>query len=57
MHPKNLEWHYTFENILQGIMYPSSTLLDNGAVPENVVLVCILVTTVPPTHEGVSIVV
>lgn len=57
MHPKNLEWHYTFENILQGIMYPSSTLLDNGAVPENVVVVCILVTTVPPTHKGVSIVV
>lgn len=57
MHPENLEGHYTFKNILQGIMYPSSMLLDNGAVPENVVVVCILVTTVPPTHEGVSIVV
>lgn len=51
-----LEVHYTFEHILQSIVYRSSILLDNEAVPENLVVVFILVTTVPPTHKGVSIV-
>lgn len=58
MHPKNLEGHYTFENILQGIMFPSSTLLDKRGSPrERGSGLHFGYYSSSDTHEGVSIVV
>lgn len=38
-------------------MYPSPIVFDNGAIPEHMVMVCILISKSSPANRGVTVIV